>query len=42
MHIRAMLSVLYVCLYVAKIVPHMVFARQKVCTFDMYSIPTLS
>ena len=36
------LSVLYVGLYVAKIVPHMVFARQKVCSFNIYSIPTLS
>ena len=36
------LSVLYVCLYVVKIAPHLVFARQKVCTFDIYSIPTLT
>ena len=35
-------SVLYVCLYVVKIALHLFFARLKVCTFDMYSIPTLT
>ena len=33
---------LYVCLYVVKIALHLFFARLKVCTFDMYSIPTLT
>ena len=32
---------LYVCLYVVKIALHLIFARLKVCTFDMYSIPIL-
>ena len=35
------LSVLYVCLYVPKLASHLIFARRKVCTFDIYSIPTL-
>ena len=30
------LSVLYVCLYVLKIALHLVSARLKVFTFDMY------
>ena len=33
---------LYVCLHVVKIAVHLIFARLKVCTFDIYSIPTLS
>ena len=32
---------LYVCLYVVKIALHLIFARLKVCTFDIYSIPIL-
>ena len=35
-------SVLHVCLFVVKIALHLIFARLKVCTFDIYSIPTLT